>query len=150
MSRIYFHSRDDGDIEISGRERAFLANALNRFAFGCIGDGMLTSFQGSSPTILKIVEDDCYLHNYAKDRYFNNMFETWLSVGTEDFIHPFNRNKKIEHFSVVLNTALEAGNDVVKLMARIHGQCEIHCFVRKENIEWFADLLQKGYNMKKD
>lgn len=41
-----------------------------------------------------------------------------------------------------LNTAMRSQNPMVQLAARIHGQCEIHAFVRGPNKAWLADLIE--------
>lgn len=36
------------------------------------------------------------------------------------------------------------GDDVTKLLAHIHGQCEIHGWVHPEDGEWFASLIEEA------
>lgn len=43
-----------------------------------------------------------------------------------------------------LNTALVAGSDPVRLAAKIHGWCEIHCWVEGPDREWLAGLIDEG------
>ncbi len=45
---------------------------------------------------------------------------------------------------VQLNTALRLGNDVIKFLARLHGQCEGHAFVERGNAEWLASIIMQG------
>lgn len=52
--------------------------------------------------------------------------------------------KKINGFHLSLNTASAIGDDAVKMLARIHAQCEIHGFVAGNNRAWMADILAKG------
>ena len=41
------------------------------------------------------------------------------------------------------------GSDVIKLLARLHAQCDIHAYVRGKNRNWFADIIEHGreYNI---
>jgi hypothetical protein len=52
-------------------------------------------------------------------------------------------------FDLALNTALFSGSDPVKLLARLHAQCEIHCYVTAENRNWLAQIMKEGrrYNI---
>lgn len=43
-----------------------------------------------------------------------------------------------------LNTALTLGNDTVRLMARLHGQCEIHCWAEGKDRPWLAKMIRAG------
>ncbi len=43
-----------------------------------------------------------------------------------------------------LNTALEIGSDPIKLLARLHGQCEQHLFVEDKNRDWLGEIIQRG------
>jgi len=47
-------------------------------------------------------------------------------------------------FPVKLNYVLELGNDILILAARIHGQCEIHGYIRAKNAKWVARILTRG------
>lgn len=46
------------------------------------------------------------------------------------------------HFDISLNTSIVLGGDAVRLMARLHGQCEIHCYVEGGDREWLAALIE--------
>lgn len=47
-------------------------------------------------------------------------------------------------FCAELNTAILLGNDTIRLMARMHGQCEIHGYIEGQNRAWYADLIDEG------
>lgn len=47
-------------------------------------------------------------------------------------------------FTVGLNSALCIGNDAIKLMARLNGQCEMHCWVADKNRHWLANIIEQG------
>jgi len=54
------------------------------------------------------------------------------------------KGKPVSLFTSQLNTALAFGSDVVKLAARLHGQCECHAYVEGKNRKWLAELFQEG------
>lgn len=45
---------------------------------------------------------------------------------------------------ISLNTAIAVGNDALRLGARLHGQCEIHCYVEGPNRAWLAGIIEAG------
>jgi len=49
-----------------------------------------------------------------------------------------------KQFAMKLNTALRLGNEFVRWMARVHGQCEIFAWIHGDDREFFADLLERG------
>ena len=67
---------------------------------------------------------------------------TYLSVGEERMTLPDGRDT--DPFELALNTALLLGNDVVRLMARLHGQCEVHGWVDGPNRAWLASIIRDG------
>ena len=46
--------------------------------------------------------------------------------------------------SIALNSAIVFGNDQIKLMARLHGSCEIHTWIRSKNKKWVAGIIKDG------
>jgi len=46
--------------------------------------------------------------------------------------------------NVALNTAMETGSDAMRLLARLHAQCELHCWVDGPNRRWLADIIVAG------
>lgn len=137
MSRIYFHSQH-GTVEVSGRERAW-ANAL-------VSDLLLsalnlrgTSWVGDPHPMLQ------YAPGYVKQLSGKMQYEalvTWVRVG--DMPDNGTPVKGHDLFTVGLNTALVAGSDPIRLLARIHGQCEIHAFVEGQNRNWLAGIVEQG------
>lgn len=51
---------------------------------------------------------------------------------------------RIDLFSLALNTLIATGSDPMILAARIHGQCEIHCYVEGPNRKWLAEIVERG------
>jgi hypothetical protein len=54
------------------------------------------------------------------------------------------RGNRVSPFTMHLNTGLAIGSAPVKLAARIHGQCELHCFVEGPNRNWLAEIVRQG------
>jgi hypothetical protein len=141
MSRIYFHS-EDGEAAVRGSERAYgaaLCSDLFVFALG-ISD----CDSPDNPHVLrKIVTPSHYCL-----RDWGVPFERSLStaVRVSGIGGPVLRlnGQAVDVFSATLNTALIIGSDVVKLYARLHGQCEIHCFVEGPYRIWLAEMITKG------
>ena len=53
-------------------------------------------------------------------------------------------DERHEIFSMALNSVLTDGNRAAQLAAKIHGQCEIHCYVEGEDRAWMADVIDEG------
>lgn len=138
MSGIYFHvERDDVDeVRVSGSERAYAGNVAIRLLtaalqvdhYDCKNDPLLGMCNAS------------YLNNKNNDRTYNDLL-TWLGVGQGYFVY---RGREVSVFDCALNTALLLGNDAIKLLARLHGQCEIHTYVEEKNRYWLADIISTG------
>lgn len=43
-----------------------------------------------------------------------------------------------------LNKTYKTGGDELKLATRIHGQCEIHCWIKGENRLWVSNIIGSG------
>jgi hypothetical protein len=51
---------------------------------------------------------------------------------------------ELETANLDLNTALVAGSDPVRLAAKIHGWCEIHCWIEGADRKWLAGIIDEG------
>lgn len=140
MSRIYFHSID-GDAEVKGSGRAY---------FGVlIGDLALAVLQPNEyvgDRYKKILPVDSYVA-VSDDRNFEHNFRLWFSVGGDEKIFAMG-GKNIDTFGIALNTAYAVGSDPIKLAARIHGQCELHCYVEGSNRAWMSGIIKDGLKHK--
>lgn len=47
-------------------------------------------------------------------------------------------------FDVACNTAMYRGNNTIRLLTRLHAQCELHAYVEEENRTWLARLIDEG------
>lgn len=145
MSRIYFHSPSETR-EIYGRERAWMGVLTEGTALGVLG---IDRF--GADRYLKALPLDAYPHRSRKgwdDRgtgsaiLLADSLRTWISgigqnrwrVDGEDY----------DCWQLNLNTCLAIGNDALKLCARLHAQCEIHCWIDGTNRSWLAGLVRQG------
>ncbi|MEU5476756.1 hypothetical protein [Streptomyces mirabilis] len=54
------------------------------------------------------------------------------------------REHEIGMYPILLNTALVLGSDIVKLAARLFGQCESNCWVDGPHRAWLADIIDEA------
>jgi hypothetical protein len=145
MSAIIFHSIDNDDVEISGAERA---------NFGCTVQNIFDiSLEPIFPDkdgrywIQDFLPKDHYLYKTDKTRHsliFKNDLSNAMNYSFSSNYLNIN-DEQFDIFNLTLNTAIIAGSDVIKFMARIHAQCEIHCYVEGHNRQWLSDIIEKGY-----
>lgn len=136
MSRIYFHSQY-GEAAVGGPERFHAALLCNSMMLGVLSGEVDT--WSESPRIKSIMPPDSYMQR-LDNRRFADSFKAWSSVDGYFFV----AGKRITTFDIALNTALAMGSDPIKLMARLHGQCEIHAYVEGEHRNWLAGIIEQG------
>lgn len=56
--------------------------------------------------------------------------------------------QRIDGFAMCLNTLIATGSEVLALLARIHGQCEIHGYLEEGNRRWLSGIIQRGLEAK--
>lgn len=134
MSAIYFHTLDCETVSVSGAERAHMQCVLSDIALSIVGT---ITYE----RIMNVLPTSCYLHSMSDNTHFEKHAETWLHVSNDKLIL---NGEKHDIFPVLLNTAYKLGSGPVKIAARIHGQCEIHCYIRNENKQWFAGIVESG------
>ena len=135
MGKVYFHS-PSGDAMLRGSERAHAGQLVNKLACAVLP---LYDRDG----ILPLLPPGCYLWNLDRAVHFAEDFQTWMSVGSDANFH-LPSGVRVSTFTVALNTALVMGSRPVKLLARLHGQCEIHTWVDGPNRAWLADIIGEG------
>lgn len=143
MSRVYFHSQY-GDAELRGSERAHCGMLVDNLT-----DGFLSSLHGDGvERLLRLVRPGHYLHKQDRTSpgwvpMWRDTFATALRSGMFGEMFTW-KGREVDSFAVRLNTALKYGNDAVILAARLHGQCEIHCYVEGINRAWLAGIIVEG------
>ena len=135
MSRIYFHEIDQ-EVGVSGGERRLGARLCTNFAVSTLD---------TTPELA-----DAYYRDVLDEGWFKLGFHRSVSEALETYFL-LDRGRRIrlngettDPFAVSLNTALRLGSDPVKLLARLHGQCEIHAWVDGPNRAWLANIIRQG------
>lgn len=133
MSAIYF-ATPDKQAALSGRERAYMQFVCNNLLNISLGIGHRFA---TAEWLRPMVPD---FKTSTKDELAGDL-AAWLGYGGGSLLVD---GREVDAFCLGLNTALVFGNDAVKLMARIHGQCEIHCYVEGPNRPWLAGIIRAG------
>lgn len=141
MSAIYFHAKD-GRMRISGCERAHFGNLCHQML--CASVGSLMELGDERHWLRKLLPPDHYLHRSSPDRRpFEWDAPTALQADGRFRLH-LPTGEQLDPWTIGLNTALAMGGDVLRLVARIHGQCELHGFVEGRHRAWLAGLIEHG------
>jgi hypothetical protein len=145
MSRIYFHS-PSGTAEVGGRERAY-AGLLCHKLF-CVSLGITGRYTDHSDIerYRKILPSDCYVCSQPDERFFETL-RTWMLAGFGAMFHLPN-GTQANVLETTLNTAVVMGSDPIRLLAKLHGQCEIHAYVEGPNRAWLAGIVEQGIQNK--
>lgn len=122
---------------LDGAERAWMSNVVKDLALAAIGPIWKTD-----SWVSRLLPPGHYLLTTSA-QHFEDSFRTWVRVSGQGMRHPAT-GAQLDPFAVVLNTALAVGGNVVRLMARIHSQCEIHGFIPPEDCEFVAGIIAKG------
>jgi hypothetical protein len=138
VSRIYFHS-PSGTAEVSGRERAYAGMICNNLLFVALG---ISTFTDAEP-YRKLLPLDSYVHRHSNDAQFFAAFRTW-SFAQMGAMYQLPDGRETNVFEASLNTAVAMGSDPIRLLAKLHGQCEIHAYVEGPNRAWLADIIEQG------
>lgn len=145
MSTIYFHNVN-GEARVSGAERHLLGRYCCDALLFSLGD--MSTWRKEPPWILKHIPKGCYLHDlHADGRLTKDSIETWLNVGSMTSGSEGGlmlNGKLVSLFQLQLNTAYVMGGSALRLAARLHGQCEIHCYVEGVNRKWFAGMIEES------
>lgn len=143
MSRVYFHS-PSGEAALRGSERAWCDGVVSRIAEGALGE--YGPWGDQADKLRSLIPASHYLQREFSDgmtpgwwRAFRNALSGRLSNDLLEW-----RGEKLSSFSLVLNTGLLLGNDTVKLMAFLHGQCEIHGWIAGEDRAWYSHQIAAG------
>jgi hypothetical protein len=132
MSRVYFHS-PSGDAELLGSERYHLSGLAKATAMGQVIQ--------DPDRFRALLPPGHYLSQLRSNHpgAWAGWYETALKTG--DAVIEY-EGQPIESFALLLNTALETGDEALRLAARIDGQCEIHGWVDGPNRKWLAGMMR--------
>ena len=132
MSRVYFHSLS-GEAELLGSERYHLSALAKATALGQV--------IRSPERFRALLPPGHYLRQLRSNHpdAWAGWYETALRTSDKAIEY---QGEAIESFALLLNTALETGDEALQLAARIDGQCEIHGWVDGPNRKWLAAMMQ--------
>ncbi len=136
MSAIYWHSPSEEDVRLRGSERALMQCMVKDIAATFIPSyGYEERLNPERPDYLR--RPGTRLESIV----------TAFNVGLTDSDAPMftdHDGTPLANFSLQLNTILAIGNDPLCLAARLHAQCEIHCYVEGPYREWLAEVIESG------
>jgi hypothetical protein len=135
MSRVYFHS-PSGTAELRGSERAYAGCLINDIALA-----VLKPNYWNEKKLREMLPEGHYLKIGGNERFIES-WSTAFSVNSGDLI--VHKDQCIDSWTISLNTAMALGNDVMRFLARLHGQCEIHGYVEGPNRLWLANIIWRG------
>lgn len=136
MSRIYFHS-EHGESEVRGSERAYAGWLCTQLLY--VSLELTHSYHDKERTrkYLRLFPSDHYVHS----RTDIDTVRLALGIPGDSIIIG---NETVSTFQLALNTAFKMGSAPVQILARLHGQCEIHCYVEGKNRKWLSDIIERG------
>lgn len=139
MSSIFFHS-SSGTVAVSGRERAYAGMLCHELLCAALGiNGNFTE----SARYRRLLPPDCYVLGETNNHLFFDRLRTWMFAGfSAAFQLPDGRTANV--FETALNTAVAMGSDPIRLLAKLHGQCEIHAYAEGPNRAWLANIIERG------
>lgn len=140
MSRVYFHT-PSGGAELLGSERAYAASVVRAIAVG------LLRISHNYDRLAGLVRPGHYLTDGRQNSpEWRTWFETAFTVDDGDPNGSLLvwQGLPLDSFTLQLNTAQVIGNDQVRFLARLHGQCEVHGWVDGPNRAWLAGLINVG------
>lgn len=141
MSYVAFHTAS-GDAKLSGAERSHADILISQVSLAVLETGISPSFDDRESPMLHVLTDDCYLRRLDMNpRAWWSSFRVWWLASKHEILVG---GQPRDIFPLQLNTVMIVGNDQLRLLARLHGQCEIHTYVEEANRSWFADVVEQG------
>lgn len=140
MSTIYFHS-PSGEARVSGAERAHAQLLCTEYFLMALG---VDSFS-EAKEYRKLLPTGAYPLSSREDKAFFESFRIYCNgfLGDSYLIMPAT-GKPINLFHAALNSMVAGGSDAIRLLAKLHAQSEIHCYVEGKNRAWLADVIAQG------
>jgi hypothetical protein len=151
MGGIIFKSIDK---EVIVAERGVMARFCENLGIKTIMDKVNYDNLEETSKIIKFKEDDSFVEEYFnKDEpgiALRRNMDLDLKLRWDDDIKIY--DEVLKEWSTpwlyFLNFAMRVGNPLIHIMARLHGQCEIHAYIKKNNFSWFKDIIQEGLDKK--
>lgn len=151
MSWMIFNFPDDTEIQVDGRERVYFEVLTEDCAKGTIGAVSGLGSKSLDAALRPYINPDGSLgeflqrepsHDGRLEQALGYMIHTGgFRTGATPFAW---KGQGINTRQLVLNTALAAGSDALRIAVKIAWQCEIHGYVMGFHRKWLADLIQEG------
>jgi hypothetical protein len=141
MSRIYFHCPAGDGPAVRGSERFHMGGLCNRLMLAAVG-GLEEMGSGDPHWIRRMLPAGHYALSVPVG---DPKFTSWATLGLYGGdLQMLVDGSSVQAWTIALNTAMVLGPDALRLMARLHGQCEMHCWVKGENRPWLAEIVRAG------
>lgn len=138
VSRIYFHAKED-EAEVLGSERAHCGVMCSDLLW--LSLGIRYESAPGVRRLLAMFPESHYLRTipFKPDAPILRMVETAVCTDSNLMVD----GERVDTFTLALNTACRLG-DPMRLLARVHGQCEIHGWVEGRNRNWLASRIEEA------
>lgn len=140
MSSIAFHSKEE-TVRAAGCERASMSCLVTSFG-RCMASLVDRTYLGRERDRLRFVIAEL---TGRRDPIQDHMLDLSLEVLLSSFRGVlYVEGEEWSPWHLCINSMLEFGSDTMRLMARIHAQCEVHGYVEGRNRGWIASLIQRA------
>jgi len=148
MSSIAFTSIPSlQTVRVGGAERHHFGSLINNIGQTILRVGDYIGRQtGKAIRAMFPAPPDHYIHNVDHTQLVYTVKLAWC-YSFDDTSSITIEGKPFSYWHASLNTVLRIGSDPLKLIARLHGQCEVHAWVDGPNRAWLADIVEQGLDM---
>lgn len=139
MSNILFETTK-GEAYLAGAERAYAANLIAKLGqVILLNEFMDVSRKQAFQAILP--EGHRLRLMPAESSYWEFSFRASFGMGDGHFVI---EDQPVDWLAIQLNTAFAIGNAQLKLLARLHGQCELNPWIPASESMWMAGTIKDG------
>lgn len=142
MSAVYFHS-PSGEARLRGAERAYAGGVTRDLTLALLDVPPGLHRDEDKAAWMKLIRPACYLTSMGlihPDRWWESLRSYLVADGE---LHHIN-GKRADFFRIAVNTAAAIGNEPLRFLAKLHAQCELHCWVDGPHREWLAGVIERG------
>lgn len=139
MSRITFHTENEGERKVLGAERAHMGVMCADVASAFLPRGLFDRADRfmTADARRKLIDIKPEGRFKIAELYFRQDTTPMFQIDGEPH----------DNFDLQLNTVLAIGNDPLCLFARLHGQVEIHAYVEGPHRSWLAGVIVDGLEL---
>lgn len=142
MSHVTFQTRTQS-VQLRGSERLHLGSLVFDIGYALLGIDDLGGYDRWAP----LLHEDLRVSDQREWDWrssWETRIRTHIWVANPVLHSP---RGEVRAMDVIYNTAMAAGSDLIKLAARIDGQCEIHGWIPEDDRPWVADLIDQALSM---